>query len=66
MFCSALKPYFLFLANLQSNKRQNKETLRYSHRFFAYMHLSKRETIFWMVFRRDETMDYKGESKVVL
>ena len=24
MFCSALKPYFLFLANLQSNKRQNK------------------------------------------
>ena len=65
MFCSALKPYFLFLANLQSNKRLNKETLRYSHRFFAYMHLSKRETIFLMVFR-DETMDYKGESKVVL
>ena len=24
MFCFALNPYFLFLANLQSNKRQNK------------------------------------------
>ena len=36
-------PYFLILANLQSNKRQKKETLRFSHRFFAYMHLFQRE-----------------------
>ena len=43
MFCSVQEPYFLILANLQSNKRQKKETLRFSHRFFAYMHLSKRE-----------------------
>ena len=40
---AAQKPYLLILANLQSNKRQKKETLRFSHRFFAYMHLSKRE-----------------------
>ena len=33
----------LILANLQGNKRQEKETLRCSLRFFAYMHLSKRE-----------------------
>ena len=39
MFCSVQKPYLLILANLQSNKRQKKETLR----FFAYMYLSKRE-----------------------
>ena len=43
MFCSVQEPYFLILANLQSNKRQKKETLRFSHRFFAYTHLSKRE-----------------------
>ena len=46
MFYSAQEPYLLVLANLQSiqsNKRQKKETLRFSHRFFAYMHLSKRE-----------------------
>ena len=42
MFWSVQEPYFLILANLESNKRQKKETLRFSHRFFAYMHLSKR------------------------
>ena len=42
MFCSVEEPYFLILANLESNKRQKKETLRFSHRFFAYMYLSKR------------------------
>ena len=40
---AAQKPYLLILANLQSNKRQKKETLRFSHRFFAYMHLFKRK-----------------------
>ena len=43
MFCAVQKPYLLILANLQSNKRQKKETLRFSNRFHAYMHLSKRE-----------------------
>ena len=43
MFCSVLKSYFLYFANLQSNKRQNKETLRFSYRSFAHMYLSKRE-----------------------
>ena len=43
MFCAVQKPHLLILANLQSNKRQNKETIRFSHRFFAYMHLSKRK-----------------------
>ena len=43
MFWTVQKPYLLILANLQSNKRQKKETIRFSHRFFAYMHLSKRE-----------------------
>ena len=43
MFCAVQKPYLLILANLQSNKRQIKETLRFSHRFFAYMHISNRE-----------------------
>ena len=43
---AAQKPYLLILANLQSNKRQKKETLRFSHRFFAYMHLSKREIFY--------------------
>ena len=46
MFYSVQEPYFLVLENLQSiqsNKRQKKETLGFSHRFFAYMHLSKRE-----------------------
>ena len=42
MFCSVEEPYFLILANLESNKRQKKETQRFSHRFFAYMYLSKR------------------------
>ena len=43
MFCSVQKPYLLILANLQSNKRQKKETLRFSHQHFAYTHLSQRE-----------------------
>ena len=46
MLYSVQEPYFLALANLQSiqsNKRQKKETLGFSRRFFAYMHLSKRE-----------------------
>ena len=43
MFCAVQKPYLLILANLQSNKRLKKETLRFSLRFFAYMHLSKGE-----------------------
>ena len=43
MFCSVQKPYLLILANLQSNKRLKRETLRFSRQFFAYMHLSKRE-----------------------
>ena len=44
--CSVQEPYFLILANLESNKRQKKETLRFSHEFFAYMHLSKRVKFF--------------------
>ena len=40
---SVKEPYLLILANLQNNKRYKKETLRFSHQFFAYMHLSKRE-----------------------
>ena len=43
MFCAGQKPYLLILANLQSNKRQKKETLRFSHQHFAYTHLSLRE-----------------------
>ena len=43
MFCSVQEPYFLILANIQSNKRQEKETVRFSHWFCAYMHLFKRE-----------------------
>ena len=43
MFCSVQKPSLLILANIKSNKWQEKETLRFSHRSFAYMHLSKRE-----------------------
>ena len=43
MFCSVQEPYFLIFANLQSNKRLKKETLRFSHWFFAYMHFSKPE-----------------------
>ena len=43
MFCAVQKPYLLILANLQSNKRQKKETLRFSNQHFAYMHISKRE-----------------------
>ena len=41
MFNAVQKPYFLMFANLQSNKREKKETLRFSLQFFAYMHLSK-------------------------
>ena len=41
MFCAVQKPYLLILANLQSNKQLKKETLRFSLRFVAYMHLSK-------------------------
>ena len=40
MFYAVQKPYLLILANLQSNKRQKKETLRFSHQHFAYTHLS--------------------------
>ena len=44
LFCSVQESYLLLiLANLQSNKRHKKETLRFSHRFFAYMLLPKRE-----------------------
>ena len=43
MFCAVQKLYLLVLANLQSNKRLKKETLPFSHWFFTYMHLSKRE-----------------------
>ena len=43
MFCAIQKLHLLVLANLQSNKRLKKETLRFSHWFFVYMHLSKRE-----------------------
>ena len=43
MFCSVQEPLSPILANLQSNKRHKKKTLRFSHRFFAYMHLSKCE-----------------------
>ena len=35
--------YKLMLANLQSNKRHKKETLRFSNQFFVNMHLSKRK-----------------------
>ena len=41
MFNAVQKPYFLMFANLQSNKREKKETLRFSLQFFAYMRLSK-------------------------
>ena len=41
LFCTrALFPDFRMSS---STKRQKRETLRFSHRFFAYMHLSKRE-----------------------
>ena len=43
MFCAVQKPYLLILANLQRNKRQKKETLRFPHQHFAYTHLSQRE-----------------------
>ena len=43
MFCAVPKPYLLILANLQSNKRQKKESLWFSNQHFAYMHISKRE-----------------------
>ena len=43
MLCTVQKPYLLILANLQSNKRHKKETLRFYYQFFACMHLSKRE-----------------------
>ena len=43
MFCDVQKSYLLILANLQSSKRQNEETLRFSHQHFAYMCPSKRE-----------------------
>ena len=56
MFCSVQEPYFLILANLQSNKRQKKETVRLSHRFFDHSHLSRREIFqfykkFWKFFK---------------
>ena len=44
MFCSVQKPYLLILANLQSNKRQKKETLRFSHQHFAYTIVSRGES----------------------
>ena len=43
MFCAVQKPHLLILVNLQSNKRQKKETLWFSHQHFAYTHLSRRE-----------------------
>ena len=43
MFCAVQKPYLLILGNLQSNKRQKEETLRFSYQHFAYAHLSQRE-----------------------
>ena len=43
MFCAVQKPYLLILANLQSNKRQKKETLRFFNQHFAYKHLFKSE-----------------------
>ena len=43
VFCAVQKLYLLILANLQSNKQQKKETLRFSHQHFAYTHLSRRE-----------------------
>ena len=42
MFCSVQEPYFLIFACLQV-LNDRRETLRFSHRFFAYMNLSKRE-----------------------
>ena len=39
------KPYLPISANFQSNKRQKNETLRFSHLFFAYTHLCKREIL---------------------
>ena len=76
MFCAVQKPYLLILANLQSNKRLKKETLRLSLRSFAYMHLSKREIFhsyqksrkvftfftffFLLMIFKDEIMGYKG------
>ena len=37
MFCAVQKPCLLILANLQSNKRLKKETLRFSHTGFEPM-----------------------------
>ena len=42
MFCSVQEPYFLIFACLQV-LNDRRETLRFSHRFFVYMNLSKRE-----------------------
>ena len=42
MFCSVQEPYFLIFVCLQV-LNDRRETLRFSHRFFAYMHLFKRE-----------------------
>ena len=80
MFCAVQKPYLLILGNLQSNKRQKTETLRFSNQLFAYVHLHASTcmsekafmtkirycpSIFLMVFR-DVMIDYKGELKLVL
>ena len=35
-------PYLLILASLQSDKRQKKKTLQFSHQKLAYMLLPKR------------------------
>ena len=43
MFCAAHKPYLLISANLHSNKRQKKVTLRFSHQHFSHTHVSQRE-----------------------
>ena len=44
MYCAVQQPCLLILANLQINKRQKKEKLRFNRIFFAYMHPSKRES----------------------
>ena len=38
-----IKAIFVDFSNLQSNKQQKKETLRFSYQHFAHVHLFKRE-----------------------
>ena len=75
MFCAIQKPYLLILANLQSNKRLKKETLRLSLRLSpTCISLNVKFSIptknlesfshfspfFFLMIFKDEIMGYKG------